>query len=495
MTVLPHESYVAADQPRRSAEARQPFPAAASHDPSIASVLWHRRWVIILSVIGCAAAGILYFAFAPRLYTASAVLLLDPHLGRGLGADPTQPGYVSDASAIDSQVKLLTSQTILKRVADREHLEDDPDFNGGNRSLLSRLLGPPRPPGAAGVDLIALGEAITIKRPERTYVVEVQATASSADKAANLANAIVRAYNEDQIAARVEAAENDGRWVRQKLADLEEQIRTAENKVESYKSANRIVSTDGLRSNEQQVADLTRELGTARARASEARARLDQVQRIARQGRLDAAADALKSPVIERLRSQQADSERELARLAETLGRRHPALVEAQAQNARLKGLVRDELSRIQVGIDAEYNAARANAASLEHQIDQLKGQSNVTSQKLVPLRQLEREVEVLRASYDRFAKIQDTLSQQESESPPARIVATARPPLSPSNPRRLVVGLLSLGGGLFLGLALALLMEHSAQSRFARYAPAFPETGRGATPPAPARRRLWNEV
>jgi uncharacterized protein involved in exopolysaccharide biosynthesis len=110
-------------------------------------------------------------------------------------------------------------------------------------------------------------------------------------------------------------------------------------------------------------------------------------------------------------------------------------------------------------------------------------------------LRQLEREVEVLRASYDRFAKIQDTLSQQESESPPARIVATARPPLSPSNPRRLVVGLLSLGGGLFLGLALALLMEHSAQSRFARYAPAFPETGRGATPPAPARRRFWNDV
>jgi uncharacterized protein involved in exopolysaccharide biosynthesis len=200
----------------------------------------------------------------------------------------------------------------------------------------------------------------------------------------------------------------------------------------------------------------------------------------------------LKSPVIERLRSQQADSEREVARLAETLGSRHPALVEAQAQNARLKGLVRDELGRIRTGIEADYNAASANAASLEHQIDQLKGQSNVTGQKLVPLRQLEREVEVLRASYDRFAKIQDTLSQQESESPPARIIATARPPLSPSNPRRLVVGLLSLGGGLFLGLALALLIEHSARSRFA---PALPGPGRGETSPAPAGRRFWNDV
>ncbi|MEA2839313.1 MAG: hypothetical protein QOF41_643 [Methylobacteriaceae bacterium] len=488
MSAIPREPD-ATDGLRRSAEARQS--TAPLNEPSIMRVLWHRRWIVILSVIGCAAAGALYYTFAPRTYSASAVLLLDPHLGRGLGADPVQPGYISDTSAIDSQVKLLTSQAVLKRVADREHLEKDPDFNGENRSLLSRLVGPARPPGEA-VDLIALADAITIKRPERTYVVEVQATASSGEKAANLANGVVRAYNEDQIAARVEAAENDGRWVRQKLADLETQIRAAENKVESYKSANRIVSTEGLRSNEQQVADLTKELGSARARASEAKARLDQVQRIAKQGRIEASADALKSPVIERLRTQQADSERELARMSETLGARHPALVEAQAQNARVKTLIRDELTRIQAGIEAEYNASRANATSLEHQIDQLKGQSNVTSQKLVPLRQLEREVEVLRASYDRFAKIQDTLTQQESESPPARVVATARPPLSPSSPRRLVVGLLALGGGLFLGLSLALLSEHSARSGLGR--PRVPEPRSAAEPPA-TRPRFWNDV
>jgi polysaccharide biosynthesis transport protein len=223
---------------------------------------------------------------------------------------------------------------------------------------------------------------------------------------------------------------------------------------------------------------------------SEAKARLDQVQRIAKQGRIEASADALKSPAIERLRTQQADSEREVARLSETLGSRHPALVEARAQNTRVKALIRDELVRIQTGIEAEYKAARANATSLEHQIDQLKGQSNVTSQKLVPLRQLEREVEVLRASYDRFAKIKDTLTQQESESPPARIVAVARPPLTPSSPRRLVVGLLALGGGLFLGLALALLSEHCSRAA---------DRARGAgegdeTAPA-RRRRFWNDV
>src|SRR5438270_4450177 len=177
MSVLSREPH-SSDRLRRSADSRQP--ATPVDEPSIAQVLWHRRWIIILSLLGCLAAGVLYYAFAPRSYSASAVLLLDPHLGRGLGADPVQPGYITDASAIDSQVKLLTSQGVLKRVADSEHLEKDPDFNGENCSLLSRLTQPARPPGEA-VDLITLGEHITIRRPERTYIVEVQATASNGE--------------------------------------------------------------------------------------------------------------------------------------------------------------------------------------------------------------------------------------------------------------------------------------------------------------------------
>jgi hypothetical protein len=49
------------------------------------------------------------------------------------------------------------------------------------------------------------------------------------------------------------------------------------------------------------------------------------------------------------------------------------------------ESLIRDELVRIQTGIEAEYNAARANATRLEHQIDQLKGQSNITTEKQPP--------------------------------------------------------------------------------------------------------------
>jgi polysaccharide biosynthesis transport protein len=201
--------------PKSAVARRHPEPA---DEPSIVGVLWERRGLIVLSVLACAVAGVLYYTFAPRVYSSSTVLLLDPHLGRGLGADPAQPGYVTDSSAIDTQVKLLTSQAVLKRVADSEHLEQDPDFNGETAASCHAC-------SDRHGRLIAIANTITIKRPERTYVVEVQASASKPEKAASLANAVAHAYNEDQIAARVQAAENDSRWVRQKLADLETQVR------------------------------------------------------------------------------------------------------------------------------------------------------------------------------------------------------------------------------------------------------------------------------
>jgi polysaccharide biosynthesis transport protein len=435
--------------------------ARRSEGRDLLVVLRQRKLTIVAAVLLCCLAALLYLAFAPSKYAAATSLLIDPRLGQGIGADPAQPGFVPDTSSIDSQVKLLTSQTVLARAAKALKLEEDPEFNG-SRSFWAALFGPPVPAKPA-VDLKALDEAITIRRPERTYVVEIEVLSRDPNKAAAIANGIAEAYIGDQVDSRVEAAENDGKFVNEKLISLQNQITDAEDAVESYKTKNNIVSTEGLRSNEQQIADLTRELGVARARTSETQARLQQLQRVAREGRVDASNEALRSPTIERLRSQQVDSEREMARLAQTLGNRHPALLEAQAQQANVNRLIREELHRISLGAAGDCEVALKNEQQLSAEIDQLKGQSNALSRNLVPLRQLERNADSLRASYDRFSHLRGSLSQQEADSPPARIIAVARPPLSPSSPRRLAVLAVALAGGLFLGLGSALMRESLA--------------------------------
>ncbi len=124
-------------------------------------------------------------------------------------------------------------------------------------------------------------------------------------------------------------------------------------------------------------------------------------------------------------------------------------------------------MHRIEARAADDYAAERANQVQLEASIDQLKTQSNSTSMKLVPLRQLEREVEALRGAYGRFAKIKDNLTEQEAESPPARIIAVAEPALKPSSPHKAFVLFASLAIGLLVGSMAAI-----AQAAWARELP-----------------------
>lgn len=427
-------------------------------------ILWRRKLTVAAGLLAALVAAAAYLAIMPVKYESSALLLIDPRLGRTL--DVERHDGAADSSAIDSQIRLLTSETVLARVAKQLNLSDDPEFNGKARGWISALVfRTPANADADAVDLDALDRAFAIKRPERTYVVEVQATSSDPLKSAALANGLARAYNEDQVEARIEAAANDGKWLRQVLDRTQAESQEAENAVQAYKTRNNVIATEGLRSNEMQVADATRELGLARGRTADARARLDQVEAAVREGRIGSVGEALKSTTVERLRSQQADAEREVAGLARTLGDRHPALQEARDRAARIGALLGDEFRRIAEGARKNYQAALASERQQERDVERLKAQSNVVGRRTVELRRLERVAETLRAKLDELSKVQEGLTREQVDSPPARIVAMARPPVSRSSPRTRPALLIALAAGLFGGMGAALLQE-SAQRR-----------------------------
>ncbi len=431
----------------------------------LVSILWRRKLIIISSVALCLLGGIFYILITPPRYLASTSILIDPRLGKTVGADPVQPGFIVDTGAMDSQIKLFTSQTVLTRVVKMADLGNDPEFNGSQRSFWQQLIHPMAELDG-GVDLKLLEEAITIKRPERTYVVGIDVVARNAKKSAEIANDLTQAYIEDQISARVDAAQGDTKFVRLQLARLAAQIKDAEDKVEAFKTKNNVVDTNGLRSNEQQVTDLTKALGDARAKSSDAKAKAEEIRRMQRQGRLDASSEAVRSLTIERLRQQEAETAQTVAKLAATLGARHPELLEAKGREAKIQALIRDELRRLALSAAADYQSASRNEDQIVAEVDRLKGESTVISRDLVPLGQLERNVTVLRASFERFAQIRDNLSQQEADSPPGRVIAVARPPVSPASPKKSLVAMISLSAGIFFGLAAALFAESQAPQR-----------------------------
>ena len=395
---------------------------------------------------------------------------------------------------MDSQIKLFTSQTVLSRVAKIANLINDPEFNDSEPSLLQRILHP-APALVDTVDLKRLDEAITIKRPERTYVVTIDVLAREPGKAAQIANAVTQAYIEDQVSSRVDAARADTGFVSQRLEKLSSAIKDAEDKVEAYKINNGIVDTNGLRSNEQQVSDLTKALGDARTKTSDAKAKLTEIDSMARRGRLDASSEALRSLTMERLRQQEAETQQNVAKLATTLGAQHPELVEAEGRQRKIEKLIRDELQRLKIAAAGDYQQALDHEQQIGAEVKSLKAASASMSRALVPLDQLERNVKVLHASFDRFAQVNDNLSQQEAESPPGRVISVARPPVSPASPKKTIIGSISLAAGLFFGLAAALLAEGMGPSRPPTRSMVFEKPAMTSKAPEPrAPRRYWDD-
>ena len=141
-------------------------------------------------------------------------------------------------------------------------------------------------------------------------------------------------------------------------------------------------------------------------------------------------------------------------------------MIEAKERQTKIRSLIRAELQRLRSGAQGDYQSARQNERQIVAEVDRLKAQSNELSHSLVPLEQLERNRTVLRSSFDRFSQANSNLAQQESATPPGRVIAVARPPVSPASPKKTVVGVAAISAGLFLGLASALLLEGTGPSR-----------------------------
>ena len=118
-----------------------------------------------------------YALIAPRTYTATMSLLLDPRERVPAGVDAAPMPQNPDSALVESQMRLITSQIVLLKVVDEQHLADEaPGLVGSIFEALRSVTG-----GAApGADLRRqaaaerLEKSIAMKRSERNYVIDVE---------------------------------------------------------------------------------------------------------------------------------------------------------------------------------------------------------------------------------------------------------------------------------------------------------------------------------
>src|SRR5579863_2487661 len=442
---------LAYDQPiTRSKPDAGPTPARASTGLNVSQLvrlLWRRKTAIAAAgLIGACAAIAIGKSLTPK-YFATAQLYVDPRELQLVDREltPRSQDISGLAMVVESQARLITSNSVLLQVIQDAHLDKDPEFGGDSTSAMAALLGlvglelrpVSEPRLGLMVALEALNHHINVKKTDRTFIVDIDVWSYDAAKAAMLANAISDAYlaearNSQSIAARRATSDLSGR-----LKELQERLRTAENALAVYKAQNNFVGTQDTPITDQQLLASNQRLAAAHAASLDAQAKYDQIEASRRAaGDAGAIPEALQSPTLGNLRAQYAETRRRLAEMTSELGPLHPSLRQMEKQVEDLRRTVNEETDRFAQSAKNDLARARDYETSLTRALEAQKRQSVQLSQASVRLRELERDVEASRDVYQSFLKRSRETEEQESlNTSNARIIGEATVPQRRSFP------------------------------------------------------------
>jgi succinoglycan biosynthesis transport protein ExoP len=439
--------------------------------------------VIIFTAALALAASAIHLRITPPTYTAQVKVLFGNPKAQFIQQQSVLAETPIDVTQLESQIQILKSKAIATSVINQLKLADDPDFKDSGRSLRSvsqavrrwlggtppdRQVGPQDGPTDGLVD--AFDKRMSAVRLGYSTVIEISFSASHAERAAEIANAIANAYITDQLNAKFDASRTATAWLQDRLRELGQQALTAERAVNVFKSQNNIVAAGGKLMDEQQVSELNSRLVAVRAQTSDALARLNRFEAIlasnsadsASIGSLDASgSDALTNPIINSLRQQYLENARREIEYSARLGRDHLAVVNLRTQMSGIRASILDEVRRLAESSRSDFEVAKQRQQETEKQLALAVSQSRTTNSAEVTMRELETSAKGYRSLYESF--LQRYMGSVQQESFPiseARVISPATPPQGKSKPKTGMILALGILGGIALGTALGFLRD-----------------------------------
>src|SRR5882757_9085187 len=411
--------------------------------------LARRRAGLIILIFGLSVVcGAIYLRVTPARYLAQASLIIDTRKSQLFSQQSVVGESAIDNATVDSQIEILKSERVAASVVKDLHLTTDPEFGGSKPGVLGTILNflllsaLPSEQDLQQRAEAAFRARLFPRRVATTYVIEIGFLSLSPERAAQIANATADAYILGQLEAKYEATRRAGTWLQERIQELRQQASAAERAVLDFKKANNIVDTGGRLIGEQQLAEVNSQIVLARAATAEARARLNRISEITKHdvSELDnvikspdpAVADALRSDVINKLRSEYLEAANKEATYATRLGKDHLAVVNLRNQMFEIRKSIFSELKRIEETFKSDYQIALAREQSIQQSLAESVSQNQVTNQSQIALKDLDSKAQTFRAIHDNFVqRYMESIQQQSFPYTEARVISRAVPPAS----------------------------------------------------------------
>jgi succinoglycan biosynthesis transport protein ExoP len=436
--------------------------------------------IIFCTVLTVAVAGI-YLKTATPTYMGQVKILLSNQKTSFVQQQSLVAEAAIDSVQIETQLQVLKSKAVATSVIQNLKLYEDSEFQPSSRvhalmrKVRSWLSMAPLDTGAdqappADDLVLAFGDRLTATRVGMSNVIELSYNASTAKRAAEIANAVADTYILDQLNAKFEANKSATAWLQDRLRELGQQALTAEHAVNAFKSENNIVVSDGKLIDDQQIAELSSRLVAARALTSDSLARLNRYDEVLRAIAPDSlslagidtpGSEVLLSPIINSLRQQYLDFARREVEWSSRFGKSHLAVINLRNRMRDIRTSIVDEVRRLAETTRSDYEIAKQKQKQIADQLASAVARSRSSSSAELTMRELETSAKSYRSLYDSFLQRYMGSVQQESfPSADARVIASASPPPGKSKPKTALVIALGLAAGLGLGVGLGLLRD-----------------------------------
>jgi polysaccharide biosynthesis transport protein len=466
-----------------------------------------RLWLVLGIVALVTMLAVVYVARKPDFYEAQARVQVDLEDTAGL-VNATRPLYgpTDDPIYFNTQLQILVSPGLLRRVVRTLDLEHNPDFFKGDAAQrqstwqrLQRMVGlggqpqdaGPKPPDelpltnsvaqataredlneakrlAPYVGMILNGLKVEPVKESRGYyketrLIDIKYSHTDPQVASKVVNAIAETYVFSNLEKKTETNSTTGGFLQKRIAELQQQIRTGEERLVNYARNNQIISLDPNQNTVvERLAGLNRQLLEAESERKSAEAAYNAAKA---PGAATALADADAKQANE-IESKLVDLRQKRALLLVDATEEAPEVKEVDQQIDELDKQRKDLLNRksatLLTNLNTRYQQAVAREQALRKSFDEQRAQTLSQNEAAINYRIIQQEIETNRTLLNGLlqgAKENDVVLAGKPNN--ISIVDYALAPDSPVGPNRGRTIVLAFFLSIGLGLGVALFLEY----------------------------------
>lgn len=440
------------------------------------AVLKH-KWVIVGSVVGCLLLGVAATLLMQPLYTSQTLLQIDREASKVLNVEGLMPAEaLTGDEFLTTQVGLLKSETLARRVVQSLNLGQDPAFlRMAGQDLPEQRRqekDADRAKSAASLEselTQALMRNTSVTQQRGSRLVSIAFTSPDPALSARVTNALAANFVTTSLERRFEASSYARTFLEERLRQVKQKLEETEKELVAYAARQQIINVatesgsgptaDGA--TQSLTASNLSALNSALTAAKAERIKAEQRWRQAQSTPVLSLLEVLGDPTVQRLRQDRATLAGAYQQKLKIYAPDFPEMQQLQAQIDEIDRQINAVANANLSSIRSQYEIALKQERSFADQVEKLKGSFMDLRERNIQYTILQREVDTNRTLYEGLLQRYKEVGVAGGlGSNNISIVDRALAPDRPSSPKPLINLAIALLLGLGLGAGVTVLLE-----------------------------------